>query len=406
LAKEENSLEDGDYSMKTRSGYFHIASLFLIARLILFISTPLETITGYGDFWNFFQQAELGWPFIDYWTEFPPLFPFIARMIYVLTSGRESAFYYSLAITISFFQAGCVYLIGKLETRLYPDSKFFPRTIIYAFLTSGLFYSWSYFDPLAVYFLLLALSMLVDKKSLPANGALALGVLVKWFPFLVLPIIWKRFEWKTALRNTLVVLAVVVVVWGGLYLINGEMTKASLFSQANKGSWETIWALIDGNILTGNFSSEINRIIPDTAEIQTGSRSVISPILSLIILGGLGFYLLISAELGDDLGFIAFVGVALVIFFFWSPGYSPQWVLYLLPFALLALPISEGTLFAVVYLLVNLLEWPILLSRGYFWSLYYLIPARTLLMMLLGLRLYQSSKGFLIIKKRREISEI
>jgi len=382
-------------SINKKQQVIYITAFFMLARLILFVSSPFDFMTGYGDYWNFFQQAELGWPYIDYWTEFPPVFPIISRLLYLAVTGRESAYIYSLALIISLFQAGCVWMIGKLEIRLYPSRKLMIRTLFYAFLTTGLFYSWSYFDPLAVYFLLLALVWLLEGKENRASGILSLGVLVKWFPFVVLPAMWKIKSKKVAVRNTVIVVLLVAVVWSGLYLLNNEMTGASLVSQGNKGSWETIWALIDGNLGTGNFSSEVNRRISATALSKTGNDSKISIWVTLAILGGFGALLLQRANLDEENKFIAFVGVTLVIFFLWSPGYSPQWVLYLMPFALLLLPLNEGVLFSAVLLLINLLEWPVLLSRGYFWSLIYLIPTRTLLMILLGTRLYQCSIGSL-----------
>ena len=41
-------------------------------------------------------------------------------------------------------------------------------------------------------------------------------------------------------------------------------------------------------------------------------------------------------------------------------------------------------LFAALLILINLLEWPLLLSRGMFWGLYLTVPLRTALIALLG----------------------
>ena len=43
---------------------------------------------------------------------------------------------------------------------------------------------------------------------------------------------------------------------------------------------------------------------------------------------------------------------------------------------------------AIVLVLINLLEWPVLLSRGYFSSLWFLIPVRTLILALLGIAFF------------------
>jgi hypothetical protein len=49
---------------------------------------------------------------------------------------------------------------------------------------------------------------------------------------------------------------------------------------------------------------------------------------------------------------------------------------------------NEALLFSAILLMLNLLEWPVLLSRGFFDSLIYLIPARTAIMVLLGSRFF------------------
>jgi hypothetical protein len=59
-------------------------------------------------------------------------------------------------------------------------------------------------------------------------------------------------------------------------------------------------------------------------------------------------------------------------------------VLYFLPFILLLLPERRAVLITLLFVLISLLEWPLLLSRGMFWGLYLTVPLRTLLIALLG----------------------
>ena len=72
------------------------------------------------------------------------------------------------------------------------------------------------------------------------------------------------------------------------------------------------------------------------------------------------------------------------MFFLWSPGYSPQWTLYLLPIVLLCFEDFRSRLLALVLVFVNLLEWPILLSRGRFEFLDEIILLRTAIFILLA----------------------
>ncbi|MGB2962598.1 MAG: hypothetical protein WBB69_01290 [Anaerolineales bacterium] len=374
--------------------------IFTAARLILLISLPLEAIRSYGDYWNFYHQAGLGIPFWDYWTEFPPIFPFLAYLVEWFSVGKAHAFDYLLYLLFTIFQAGSIYLFVLIRKKIRPVSNMNYRDLVYFIISLVLFYSWSYFDPIAVFFLLLGVYWLMRGKNIPAMAAVSAGILTKWFPILILPAMWKIRGPKKALKLTLLAIGIVIIVWGLLFALNPLMTKASLSSQANKGSWESAWALLDKNIRTGNFGPEIDRLDPATAAVQTGNPPVIPSWITLIVFGGFGVILLLKAENQADDWIIPFIGLSLVILFLWSPGYSPQWILYLLPFILLSLPEREACLMAAVLVLINLLEWPVLLSRGYFWSLYYLIPLRTLLMILLGARFYQQSRINISLEKR------
>lgn len=382
-----------DQVIKTneRTEPFSLPVIFIFFRLILFASLPFESIAGYGDFWNFYAQAGMGVPYLDHWTEFPPLFPLLSRLVYQLVVGRESAYIYLMAGLLTMVQAGSLGLALRIARVLFPAVEAKQRIWGYFILLAGLFYGWTYFDSLAVLFLLLTIYALLAGQDWAAVLSIALGGLTKWFPLLIIPAIWKIRHWKKALVITLVCLSIVGLVWGALYAFSPEFTWASLIAQGNKGSWETIWALIDGNLRTGNFSSGVDRLAAGTALTGSGNPAVISPWFTLAIFGGLGLYLLVSAQPEGPRWMVSFIGLTMVIFFIWSPGYSPQWLLYLLPLIILALDWREGALFGTVLVLLHLLEWPLLLSRGQFSALWYLVPLRTALMMFLGLRLYQTS---------------
>ena len=364
---------------------FRLPLYFLMFRLILFASLSYELIPGYGDYWNFFQQAGLGFPFLDFWTEFPPVFPIISRAVYSLAGGREHTYGYILAIFFTFLQAACIWLLLNIIRIVRPQEDPEKRGWLYFLFTAGLFYTWGYFDTLAVFFMLLGIYYILLNKDTWTMVVIALGTLTKWFPVLLLVSIWKIRKPKKAIGITLGTLVVVATAWIGLFAASGDYTKASIMSQLNKGSWETVWALIDGNLTTGNFNPEINRTIASSASIFTGNPPVIPTWLSLLVIGGIGFLVFWKSSLDSTLKLVGFGGFTLVMFFLWSPGYSPQWVLYLLPFVMLCFTMNRSRLMSLVLILVNLLEWPILLSRGKFQFLEEIILLRTALFILLAL---------------------
>jgi hypothetical protein len=167
-----------------------------------------------------------------------------------------------------------------------------------------------------------------------------------------------------------------------LWLASPSMTIASLRSQGSKGSWETVWALVDGNYQTGNFGPEIERLDPAKALIPQGNPPRLPSGLTLIPFAILGVWIFFKTHITDARSAVSFLGFTWCLFLLWSPGFSPQWVLYLIPLCLLGLPDREGVLLAVILVLLCLLEWPGLLSRGYSWGLWVTIPVRTLMISL------------------------
>jgi hypothetical protein len=362
-----------------------VSIFFLISRLILILSLPLEGLKSYGDYWNFYALAGLGRPFLDIWIEFPPLFPFLSRGIYLLVGGREHAYIYLSVILYSMIQAGSIYLFQQIAAEIWGKERGAQSAVIYAMLLVGLFYGWAYFDCLAVFLTLLGLYFALRSRTIPAGVILGFGGLVKWFPVLVLPAIWKKLDHRKAIQVGISAITVLVIAWGALFLISPTLTKASLISQGAKGSWESVWAILDGNLQTGNFNPEASRLDVTTASLPAGNPPLISPWITLIIFAGIGLFIFWKARVQSAAQLIEFSGLTLILFFIWSPGYSPQWVLYLIPMALLSFQGSRSILVVLTILMINLLEWPLLLSRGLFQYLPGLIILRTMIYLLVGL---------------------
>ena len=366
-----------------------ILGIYLLARISLIIGQSIESLRGYGDFVHFYHLANMGWPFADYWVEFPPIFPFLSTLIYRLAGGREHVYDYLLVLILTLAQAGSLLVFSQILDRIFGSEQVERRIWIYMGSITALFYGWGYFDPLAVLAMLLGLLWVLDGKDVRAGLILAVGVLIKWFPALVLAVAWRYRPIRKAILLTTITLGITALVYAGLYLAFPDMTQASLSAQSSKGSWETPWALLDGNFNTGNFGPELERLDSSAAVKPVGNPAQIPPYLSLVFFAALGGWLYFKFNSDQGQTKIAFLGLTLAIFFLWLPGWSPQWVLYLIPVILLSLPIKEAILLLTSLILVNLCEWPLLLSRGLNWSLWVTIPLRVLLIILLVIEFYK-----------------
>jgi hypothetical protein len=89
---------------------------------------------------------------------------------------------------------------------------------------------------------------------------------------------------------------------------------------------------------------------------------------------------------------VGFVLAAFVLLLLAAPGWSPQWLAYLAPLILLALPERMGWLYLAVLTAVAILEWPVLLSRGRFDLLWLTVTLRTTVMVLLAVEAWRVAR--------------
>ena len=334
---------------------------------------------GFGDLNQFYAVGGLnGWPFINYWVEFPPIFAFINSLTFRLVSGNP--FLFDLVQCLIFGLAGAagLFVFRRLANMLWGGSSSDRRVLIYFALILPLPYTWWYMELLPVFLMLLAIYACLRSQPAFSTGlTIGIGALVKWFPSIILPAVLRYLPRKQALKVMIIAVVLIVLVFGGFYLISPDMTRASLISQPSRSSWETAWALIDGNFHTGEFILLSDRFNPAYAGIARDQPARIPPLLKLVVFAGAGLWVYWKAAVsGNDLAFLGLIGVTWIIFLLWSPGWSPQWILYLLPLILLTLPERQGLWLCLALIFITLLEWPTFLKHNIWEGLYIIVPLR------------------------------
>jgi hypothetical protein len=372
-------------SKQNQSLSWFLAVSVLIARAIQMATSTLDGVRGYGDFLHFFQLASLeGWPYINYWIEFPPFFPILIKVIHWVSGGREHGFDYILGMLLVIACSLSILLFAKILHLINPDKEQIIPLLAYSFLLVSVPYNWWYFDPIPVLFLLLGIYCGLTNGIRFMILAISMGALFKWFPLLGVLITWDKRKIKNFILITALSAGIVVIAYGVIWLINPEFTISSLKSQGVKGSWETVWALVDGNYQTGNFGALSEYRTPLESGKTYGNPARIPPWLTLVLFAVLGIWGLFRNPSGETIGKVAAIGWGLCLLFLWSLGWSPQWILYLIPLILLPFPMRLALLYNLTLVGINILEWPILLSRGWFWSLNYTVPIRFMVLALLA----------------------
>jgi hypothetical protein len=369
----------------------------IVFRWLMLAALPYESLVAYGDLRHFHQLAQLasgegGWPFVGHWIEFPPLFPFLSLGLNTLVGGAEHAYLYALAAILACMDGANLYLFVRLAARLERQAGHM-RPMMYAAFLALPALGWWTFEPLGVLWLLLTLSLILDSRPGLAGLTAGLGLITKWLPGLGLLAAWPKLKGRQILIALLVAMAILVLTWGPLLAMGGGRAWDSLRAQSTKPAWETVWALLDGTPGTGAFGPAGLRVQPLSQAFPERSTSVVPSWLPLLVAAGIGSLLAFGRPRPAGRGGVGFVLAAFVLLLLASPGWSPQWLAYLAPLILLALPERMGWLYLAVLTAVAILEWPVLLSRGRFDLLWLTVILRTMVMVLLAVDAWRVARA-------------
>lgn len=355
-------------------GDFRLLVLLFVAfrLLMLMIWQPLiindveRGVTAGGDFAYYFALASLTeqglYPHIDWWHEFPPLTSYLFVGIYALT-GDYASFALLFSVVMLLFEVGNLALMRHIGTRLYNPNTGMTLAWLYALLIAPLVFIYWNFEPVVVFALLLGVSWLLREHDTRAALVAGVGALTKFIPALLLGAVWRWREPGRALRFTVIVLGVFGLVYAIFFVGNPRMVAPSLTAQFGKASYQTVWALLDGNYRTGNFGSVASHLDPAGAADLQGNPPVVPGIARLGVAGLLGLGVFVTTRRKDGRGFVAFVGITMIIFFLQSQGWSVQWLAQIIPLVLLSFPTRNGVQILILLSLIAFAEYPFLFIR-------------------------------------------
>ncbi|MEW5958204.1 MAG: glycosyltransferase 87 family protein [Chloroflexota bacterium] len=360
--------------------FWLLLALFVAFRVLtLLLLRPGGFIRDWSDFDTYFGIAALSdyslFPFFDFWLEWPPLLPWLAVAAYKLSlllppwpDDPRLWFILLLGGVFVLFEIGNFFLIYRLARRLFEAPATVSRVLwLYAGLFPPVYAMLGFFDGLALFFLLLALDWLLDERRFPSAIAVGVGFMIKIFPVIFLPValrrLWHQYRQNRAeagveLGLYAVVTGLTVIVLLAPFLIGGpQWVLASARSMLNRSSWETVWAVAEGYYGFGAVLGD--RLNPAETAFAVHENTLPWGLISLAFAGIYAYLLTRPADYSRPRPVVALAGLTVAVFMLYSKGYSPQFLVYLLPFIVLLFPNGRGLIYALIFTALNVLEQPI-----------------------------------------------
>jgi hypothetical protein len=371
--------------------------VFLTFRLLLpFVfrngSYFVEQAPDIGDYlrWGMLADSHL-YPFVNYWSEYPPLFAWsiigLYRLSLLLPAWIDQRLWFSviMQLVMTLFDLGSVILVYTIAQRFSPRRRatragaLFAASFILAYGASG------WYEPVPLFFLLLTLYLTLRDRYAWSAVTAAVGLMTKIVPILIVPVALQRLSgWRRRAGYLALVAALSIGLLLPFVITGKDYVLAFVRATLNRPSWLSIWALFDGNTTFGTSVPLIDRFSPQ----NVGAASASALPLPLITLAFAVLFIVLYTrhiDWRDARQSTAFAGITVILFLLWSKGFSGQFTVYVLPFVALLLPNLRGALYLALLSVLWVAEWPLAFQMmdGQTWFLAWLIIVRTTILIAL-----------------------
>jgi len=326
--------------------FLRIWLIFIAVLSFLYVIIPVS----YELNWlGYFEPVKNGYvPFIDFHVGYPPLGFFIYLPYAVLSNFNPTVFVALMRITNIFFLSMSVLLIYLIVNRVRGQNEGILSALVVMFSVSTISINTCSNESVALFFALLAIYYTLSRKAGLAGLFVGLGAMTKIFPgLLIIPAAKKLKASKD--KVLLLGLTILIVLFFNLPFMIGNpfMWIGAYTFHGGRGPWETLWALIEGwyghggaEVLHPHFEvfipyMQLRGIYPPTSSDHAyflWSHPWLPTFL--LILGVVS--LLLSYLLTNERNLLEGTALTLFFFMFFSKGYSPQFTIFLLPFAAMA----------------------------------------------------------------------
>jgi hypothetical protein len=254
-----------------------------------------------------------------------------------------------------------------------------------------------------LFFILLAIHLMLEDRRFLSAVVIGFGFMVKIIPVLMLPVALRRlwYHYRGSNREAGieaglygVVFALTVLALLTPFIIIPALNDSpqwwwtSARSITGRSSWETVWAVAEGYYGFGQVDGD--RLNPEVGMAEFAIHEGWPPgvwfVITLLFAAIYGYIFTRPADYSRPRNLVAFAGLTITIFMLYSKGYSPQFLVYLLPFILLLMPDGRGLTYALILTGLNVLEQPVyfVLLPDQAWLLTFIVIARSIMWLILA----------------------
>ncbi len=340
---------------------------FLALRLtLLLLITPWGLFERGSDFGAFEQRARLGdgglLPFLDYWLEYPPLFPWLAALARTLAGGEAGGFErfdITLGLMLLVFETGALVFTYLIAERIHGRDTAYRVATFYTLLFFPLHIARRSFEALPLFFAMGGLYLVIRQRRHTAAAMFAFGFMAKVFPAVLMLVLLRSRRLRESWREVSTFTAAALVIALPLLIAGPRFLFASYQNMLARPPWESLWALIGGYYSFGWVHRV--RTVPETAtEFAQGVPlpAAATVLLAALLLLAYAYLFTRVPILKSSLGMVRFAIVVLAIFAIYLKGWSPQFTFWFIPLILLAYPTPKGFLIATGFSLLAVIENP------------------------------------------------
>ncbi len=339
-------------------------SLFLIAVLLvvwlLFISLLRNNLSSGSRYVRWFNDDADRWvymlrgewlpshslPYVNVASEYPQVPTYLFGLLHVFTSPSSppEAIYFTYSAIFSLLMLVVLFFTIRMLYGMLTERKWLAFLML---LPGTLYFTFNRFDILPAFLTLWSFWLLRRQKSIATGILLGIGALTKWYPALLLPVylsyefaLWKRLNWKMILAFVIAValIALPTLLTGGLAAF-----LSPYLLHAGRG-FEQVSLPELFRLFLGKFGLQ-----PSTALLA----------YVFLLLQLLPTPISLFARVDTEEKLLQWIILILGAFILFSRIYSPQWLLWLMPFLILAARNWFDIAWAIIYNVAIYLIFPV-----------------------------------------------